>query len=117
MKKLFFDDGKYYFPMKVSFEGKRPADRLGRERDHYADAIALLTEKCKCEREMAEHICDRFGECNILRRDELLMEYCRHGAEVTASILEQLQDKGQTRRYAELQRDLLENQTILELLE
>ncbi|ADL33664.1 hypothetical protein bpr_I0922 [Butyrivibrio proteoclasticus B316] len=116
-EKIVFDDGKYYFPMKVSFVGERAAGRLGRKRDHYADAIALLTEKCGCDVERAEHICDRFGECNILHGDPLLQEYCRHGAEVTAAILEELKGKGQTRRYEELRTDLAETTAVLQLFE
>lgn len=116
-EKIVFDDGKYYFPMKVSFVGERAAGRLGRKRDHYADAIALLTEKCGCDVERAEHICDRFGECNILHGDPLLQEYCRRGAEVTAAILEELKGKGQTRRYEELRTDLAETTAVLQLFE
>lgn len=116
-EKIVFDDGKYYFPMKVSFVGERAAGRLGRKRDHYADAIALLTGKCGCDVERAEHICDRFGECNILHGDPLLQEYCRHGAEVTAAILEELKGKGQTRRYEELRTDLAETTAVLQLFE
>lgn len=116
-EKIVFDDGKYYFPMKVSFSGQRAAGRLGRKRDHYADAIALLTAKCGCDVESAEHICDRFGECNILHGDPLLQEYCRHGAEVTAAILEELKGKGQTGRYEELRTDLAETTAVLQLFE
>ncbi len=116
-EKVILDDGKYYFPMKVSFSGQRAAGRLGRKRDHYADAIALLTEKCGCDVERAEHICDRFGECNILHGDALLQEYCRHGAEVTAAILEELKGKGQTGRYEELRTDLAETTAVLQLFE
>lgn len=116
-EKVILDDGKYYFPMKVSFVGERAAGRLGRKRDHYADAIALLTEKCGCDVERAEHICDRFGECNILHGDSLLQEYCRHGAEVTAAILEELKGKGQTGRYEELRTDLAETTAVLQLFE
>ena len=116
-EKVILDDGKYYFPMKVSFSGQRAAGRLGRKSDHYADAIALLTEKCGCDVERAEHICDRFGECNILHGDPLLQEYCRHGAEVTAAILEELKGKGQTGRYEELRTDLAETTAVLQLFE
>jgi tRNA (adenine22-N1)-methyltransferase len=116
-EKIVFDDGKYYFPMKVSFVGERTAGRFGRKRDHYADAIALLTEKCGCDVERAEHICDRFGECNILHGDPLLQEYCGHGAEVTAAILEELKGKGQTGRYEELRTDLAETTAVLQLFE
>ena len=114
-EKVVLDEGKYYFPMKVSFTGERPTDRLGREHDYLFEATALLTDKTGCSMETATNICNRFGECNILKKDELLRDFCRHGAEVTRSILTELEGSSHSGRIEALNKELAETESVLSL--
>ncbi|WP_029231549.1 class I SAM-dependent methyltransferase [Butyrivibrio sp. VCB2006] len=114
-EKVILDEGKYYFPIKVSFSGEAPVGRLGRERDYLSEAVALLTGKTGCSTETATNICNRFGECNLLRGDELLQSYLKHGAEVTRSIMTELSNAGHSKRYDELNEELAETEAALKL--
>ncbi len=115
-EKIILDEGKYYFPMKVSFEDtNRTSDRLGRIHDYLEEAVSLLTEKTNCSKEEAIRICDRFGEHNILRKEELLQSFCQHGKEVTQSILKELDKSGHLDRHQELSQDLAELECVLKL--
>ena len=113
-EKVLLDDGKFYFPMRVVFGDERlAADRHGRIHDYLHEAMTLLVDKTSCNETMARHICDRFGEINILNRDEVLKNYLEHGKEVSESILKTLEDKGHLERAEELKNDLLEIESAL----
>jgi tRNA (adenine22-N1)-methyltransferase len=117
-EKIILDEGKYYFPMHVCFagdaiepgvDGSKPAG------NHLQEAVALLTDETGCSTEVAQRICDKFGEHNILRRDELLKDFCKHGREVTTSILKGLEKSGHNERFRELSGDLEELEAVLRL--
>lgn len=113
-EKVLLDDGKFYFPMRVVFgDESLAADRHGRIHDYLHEAMTLLVDKTSCDETMARHICDRFGEINILNRDEILKSYLEHGKEVSESILKTLEDKGHLERAEELKKDLLEIESAL----
>ncbi|WP_051196787.1 class I SAM-dependent methyltransferase [Butyrivibrio sp. XBB1001] len=113
-EKVLLDDGKFYFPMRVVFGDERlAADRHGRIHDYLHEAMTLLVDKTSCNETMARHICDRFGEINILNRDEVLKNYLEHGKKVSESILKTLEDKGHLERAEELKKDLLEIESAL----
>lgn len=116
-EKVILDEGKYYFPMQVSFDGRRSTDRLGREHDYLQEATALLTDKTGCTPQTAAIICNRFGECNILRKDELLRDFCKHGATVTRSILTELEGSGHNGRIDALKKELAEIECVLSILD
>lgn len=117
-EKVLLDEGKYYFPMRVVFGDERlAAGRQGRIHDYLHEAMTILMDKTSCDETMARHICDRFGEHNILRRDEVLKSYLEHGKEVSKSILKTLEDNGHLERAQELTNDLLEIENTLSLYE
>ena len=105
---VIFDEGKYYFPMRVIF---------GRGEDHLEKAVELLVAKTGCSDDTARSICNRFGEHNILKKDALLKEYLEHGREVSESILQNLEKAGHEKRYEELTKELEEIKLLLKLFE
>lgn len=113
-EKIILDEGKYYFPMRVVFsKEEKVADSKGRIHDYVDEACSILMDKSGCLRETAACICDRFGEHNILKRDELLKEYLEHGTKVSRSILEQLEKSGHKKRQMELTNELSEMEAAL----
>ena len=117
-EKIILDEGKYYFPMHVCITAdsmETDGDSVGPVRNHLKDAVALLTDETGCSTEVAQRICDKFGEHNILRRDVLLKDFCKHGREVTTSILKGLEKSGHNERFLELSEDLEELEAVLRL--
>lgn len=113
---VLLDEGKFYFPMRVVFgQESLLADKNGRIHDYLFEAMTILMEKTSCDEETARNICDRFGEHNILHRDEILKSYLLHGKEVSLSILENLKDKGYAERTKELEKELFEIDAVLSL--
>ena len=97
--RIILDEGKYYFPIKVV-----PGDG-GRGSFSTPDsAIALLSKVC--DPDMALQACNLYGEHTILRRDPLLKDYLAHGREVALSILQGLDEKEHSQRYAEVKNSL-----------
>ena len=113
-EKIILDEGKYYFPMRVAFSQEEGvADSKGRIHDYVDEACSILVGKSGCSKETAVRICDKFGEHNIIRRDELLKDYLEHGIEVSRNILEQLSKSGHTQRQMELTQELSEMEAAL----
>ena len=108
-EKMVFEEGKYYFPMKVSFE-----DDTNKVLDL---VVKELADKTSCDRETALSICNRFGEHNIYNKDPLLKSFCEHGIKVTGSILKSLDKSGHEERFAEVQNEYNELEKVLLYLE
>lgn len=103
-ERVVLEDGKYYFPMKVLISG---AD------DHtFEQTVSDLIDKTGCDEETAISICNRYGECNIIRKDPLLKSYLEHGMEVGASIIKGLDEATHPDRYHEVARANRENEKL-----
>jgi tRNA (adenine22-N1)-methyltransferase len=100
-ERVVFEDGKYYFPMRVRICRDAASDGLG-------DALE------EAERSFARRVCDRYGEHNILRKDELLRRYLEHGREVAVSILSSLDGASHTDRVLEVKQEIEDIDTVLE---
>ncbi len=116
-EKIIYDEGKYYFPMKVSFEKNAvTTDDSGKEYDYLQEAMGALISGSGCDENSALAVCNRFGEFNIHRKEKLLKDYCEHGKKVTESILTELSGSGHTERVNHLQKELNELNYVLSLL-
>ena len=104
-EKIVFEDGKYYFPMRICFSQKST--------DYLSGAINELMRVNECNRDIALNICNRFGEINILRKDKLLKKYCEHGLEVCRSILKNLSEDEHRERILQVKNDSYELETVL----
>ncbi len=114
-ERIVIEDGKYYFPMLVSFSPDRDynleaAEGISRELEALVsgeDSGSLL--------ERALLLSDCYGAFNIARRDEALLEYLCHGAEVDRSILARLDEKEHGERYTEVSNELSNIELLLKL--
>ena len=97
-ERIIFEEGKYYFPMKISTQG-------GEGKDIDLSNPQLL------------RVCNRYGECNIMRRDPLLLDYLSHGREVCETILSNLNDEGHRARRKEVEEELFDISFTLKYME
>ena len=117
-EKIVFEDGKYYFPMRV----KVACLRQGNDTEGYSESYSSPENEQYVKKVMELfpseggadilRICNRYGEHNILRRDELLKTYLEYGLEVNKSILASL--KGG--EHPEREEALLTEQKDIELV-
>lgn len=107
-ERIVLEDGKYYFPMKVQIKGQGAVSE-----SVFDDTVEELVRKTGCDNKVAHSICNRFGECNIKRKDVLLRRYLEHGIEVNTSILGSLDRDAHPERYHEVEIDNQENKTLL----
>ena len=117
-EKIVFEDGKYYFPMRV----KAACLRQGNDTEGYSESYSFPENEQYVKKVMELfpseggadilRICNRYGEHNILRRNELLKTYLEHGLEVNKSILASL--KGG--EHPEREEALLTEQKDIELV-
>ena len=93
-EKVVFEDGKYYFPMRVEVSsGSLP------ETENVLDkALETMIGSGEGSNEQMIRICNRYGECNLLKREPLLIPFLEHGKEVLESILKNLDDSHKERR-------------------
>lgn len=118
-EKIVFEDGKYYFPMKVSFfpveQGNSLLPKSG------PSILQLVTERFTGELSVssdeAHDICNRFGEYNIFNKDPLLKNFCEHGKKVMMPILDNLKDSGHNKRFTEVKKEYDELEKVLQYLE
>ncbi len=103
-ERVVYEDGKYYFPMKVLLQGA--------DTNVYEETVADIAAKTGCDVEMAASICNRYGECNIRRRDPLLKSYLEHGMEVGNSIIKGLDVNTHPDRFSEVDRANRENEKL-----
>ncbi len=114
-EKVVLEDGKYYFPMLVDF---CPADGIYQSK--VKELSDILSEYCsdgESSFAAAERLSDRYGVCNILKRDEVLLKYLLHGAGVDRSILESLDERQHEGRYREVSDELSDIELLLKLFE
>ncbi len=97
-EKIIYEEGKYYFPMKVSISPSN--EELS---DISFDRIFAGHEDISEEQRL--RICNRFGEHNLIKKDSLLLNYLTHGREVCESILKCLDD-GHSGRKKEIEEEL-----------
>ena len=103
-ERVVLEDGKYYFPMKVLISGA--------DAQVFEEIVSDLIDKTGCDEETAVSICNRYGECNIRRRDALLKSYLEHGMEVGASIIKGLDEATHPDRFHEVERANRENEKL-----
>ncbi len=117
-EKIVFEDGKYYFPMKVGLLPKNETldDTGAGSSDVIESVIDELIAKTGCDKEIALRICNRFGEYNIYNKDPLLKKFCEHGIKVTGSILKSLDKSGHKERFEEVQSEYDELEKVLQYL-
>lgn len=109
-ERVIHEDGKYYFPIKVTFTSwQNDRDNQGMTDVSCADEISAWEHNTR--------ICDRFGKYNILRRDPVLHDFLIRGREVCLSILQNLDKTGHSERYAEVEEELSDINTVLQLFE
>ncbi len=118
-EKIVFEDGKYYFPMKVSFLPAEPDNSLLPKSG--PSILQLVTERFTGEfsvsSDEAHDICNRFGEYNIFNKDPLLKNFCEHGKKVMMPILDNLKNSGHSERFMEVQKEFEELEKVLQYLE
>ncbi len=118
-ERIIFEDGKYYFPMKVSFLPQGFTDNSSTW-DKEQNVLMIVTERFTGELSLSEDealsICNRFGEYNIYNKDPLLKSFCEHGKKVTASILDNLKNSGHSERFMEVQKEFEELEKVLQYL-
>jgi len=102
---IVFEDGKYYFPMAVSFTGSGT---------RYDESLTKLMDELSVGREDALRLSDKYGLYNILRRDELLRPYFEHGREVSSSIMSSLNKDQHPDRYREVAWELSDIELLLD---
>lgn len=93
-ERVVYEDGKYYFPMKVdimdsSFDNKSIFDKT---------LETLFNDSGDIKKDQMIRICNRYGECNLVRKEPLLVPYLDHGRLVLESILKSLDDSHTGRR-------------------
>ena len=107
-ERIVCEDGKYYFPMKVLISQN--------DSSVFNEVISDIASKTGCDEETAASICNRYGECNIRRKDELLKRYVQHGMEVGASIIKNLDRTTHPERFNEVERSNTENEKLFSYL-
>ena len=105
---MVFEDGKYYFPMVVSFKG---------DGKKYETALEKLMDELSVNREDALRLSDKYGLYNILRRDELLKSYLEHGREVSSSIISSLNKEQHPDRFREVATELSDIELLLDFFD
>ncbi|WP_044914992.1 class I SAM-dependent methyltransferase [Butyrivibrio sp. WCE2006] len=92
-----FEDGKYYvaISVNVSDDGENVSYKSATEeliRSYNADLLL----------ETATRICDRFGPCLLLKRDETLRRYLEHEKSICEGILLKLSENEHTERINDI---------------
>lgn len=109
-EKAIFEDGKYYFPMKVSFKKSSFNKVLSQVQEE-------LVSKCGCDSVRALDICNKFGEHNLLNKDQILKAYLEHGKEVLESVMGNLDKDAHGQRYNQVNREIEDIVAALKLID
>lgn len=105
-EQIIYDEGKYYFPMRVSVtDGSMGAN---------PDARSALNTFMPEDTALRLHL--KYGTHNILRKDRVLKNYLLHGREVTNSVLSNLNKDTHTERYLQLKTELDDIDYLLDYL-
>ena len=89
-----FEDGKYYVAICVTVCGGEVNEAYDRARDEIRKNCA----GADISDNVATRICDRFGPCLLIKRDEVLREYLTHEKSVCEGILLKLSENEHTFR-------------------
>ncbi len=126
-ERVVFEDGKYYFPMRVLIAEARQSETKGTKDGHddlpgakpfAADGLNIVRKLFSAmEDETVLRICNRYGEHNIARRDPVLKDYLVHGKEVALSILKSLDESAHGERVEALRQELSDIEAVLALFE
>ncbi len=117
-ERIVWEDGKYYFPMLVCFDGSAP-NCLRRDslyKSQRESLYEILRRKTLDQGETIRaqmRIFDRYGEFNILRRDPLLLKYLEHGKAVAESILRELDRDSHVERFEMLEKEISDIEVVL----
>ncbi len=112
---MVIDEGRFYPVIGVCKADDNAADV--RQMGNYSTAIKGVIDASGCDEETALRICDRFGPCLLLNRNEVLISFLQKGLKESSSILSLLDsNKHEDRREQILceQRDI---ETALKYLE
>ena len=112
-ERIVFEDGKYYFPMLVDF-----SNRSGDHSSRVLELEGMIKDRLEDTEDSGEtafRLSDRYGIFNILRHDELLYDYLRHGREVNTSILAGLNRDEHSARYSEVSSELQDTELLLNM--
>ena len=125
-ERIILDDGKYYFPMLVSFE-KADMENTGADHNkafvkgmsgvyndisYHEDCIEsvkkLILGKVPDEEldKTVRRLVNRYGAINIIRRDPLLKPFLEHGREVALSVISGLDEAVHSQRIRELRQEI-----------
>ncbi|WP_051538106.1 class I SAM-dependent methyltransferase [Butyrivibrio proteoclasticus] len=111
-ERVIFEDGKYYFPTKVSFaNGDSSFNKV------LSQVEEELVSKCGCDDARARDICNKFGEHNLLSKDEALKAYLEHGKEVLESVIGNLDPDAHSERYNQVNREIEDIVAALKLID
>ena len=86
-ERVVLEEGKYYFPMRVSIDKKTSDGESALDKA----LETLFMDSGEIDISTKVRICNRYGECNLLRKEPLLIPYLEHGKEVLESILKSLE--------------------------
>ncbi|MCR5100500.1 MAG: class I SAM-dependent methyltransferase [Butyrivibrio sp.] len=119
---IIFEEGKYYFPMKV-----RTGLNIPGENDEivFNDSCLSVYKKCAGEfskaldisMEDALRMCYRFGPINIKSKSKLLVRILKHDKEVAEGILPKLDKSEHKDRCTEIEKELIDIDNALRLCE
>jgi len=113
-EKVIEEDGKFYFPIKVAVK-KDTSISSGAEHSELFDKASELLKKAdkNIGEEQLLRICNRYGECNILKGGDTLKRYLMHGQKICSSILKSLDKNDHAERISELSCELSDIKTTL----
>ncbi len=112
-EKVIFEDGKYYFPMRIEV----PSDITDNKDNIFEQALeTIFKDSGDISNEQKVRICNRYGECNLLKKEPLLIPFLEHGKEVLVSILKNLDDSHKERREA-IEQELSDISFALKILD
>ena len=117
-EKVIEEEGKFYFPMKVSLVITETSASHDNPSGSFESAISLIKKVTgNADDGQLLRICNRYGECNILNRDETLEKYLLHGKKVCESILKNLDEKEHSGRIQEITTELSDIDTVLKVMQ
>lgn len=115
-EKVIEEEGKFYFPIKVLMGTASSSDKNTDSR--FESALSLIKKVTgNADDGQLLRICNRYGECNILNRDETLEKYLLHGKKVCESILKNLDEKEHSGRIQEITTELSDIDTALKVMQ
>ncbi|MBE5827598.1 MAG: SAM-dependent methyltransferase [Butyrivibrio sp.] len=137
-ERIVFEDGKYYFPIKVKIPAAKSCKAFGDEgspvgiteapedddsfdidriSDENGITMADGISKAIGVTDPADllRICNRYGEINILKKDPLLEQFLLHGREVCGSIMKSLDKQSHSDRYNEVRQEAEDIDLLLKM--